>query len=116
MSKDMIQLDFGEFIFEAELFDCAVAKRFAENMPYVVDLQAWGNEVYGGIGVDLGVDSPVSEIPCGGIAYTNSGNYVCVFYGQRPAWAVEYIGQIVGDTWKVLLDNQSQKRLTIRKN
>jgi hypothetical protein len=44
----------------------------------------------------------VPDIPAGGIAYTNNGNYVCIFFGQTPAWPVEYIGQIKDDTWKVL--------------
>ncbi len=98
-----IKLDFGDFSCTAELFDSAVAKAFVKNLPYTIPLTQWGNEVYGPINVDLGEESPVPEIPPGGIAYTRQGNYVCVFYGQRPAWDVEYIGTIEGDEWKKLI-------------
>jgi hypothetical protein len=109
-----IILDFGSLLLDARLFDTKVASRFTGNMPYMVDLEKWGNELYGPIGVDLGEEHPVPEIPPGGIAYTNKGNYVCIFFGQRPAWSVEYIGQITGDGWKKLLGNTSCKSVTIR--
>jgi len=100
----MIKLDFGKFILEAEIFDSVIASKFIENLPYTIDLTQWGNEVYGSIEIDLGEENPISEIPSGGIAYTNNGNYVCVFFGQQPAWAVEYIGQIKNNDWEKLLD------------
>jgi len=43
------------------------------------------------------------------LAYTNKGNYLCVFYGQTPAWPVEFIGQIIDDQWKQLLENDVHK-------
>ncbi|MFC1862725.1 cyclophilin-like family protein [Thermodesulfobacteriota bacterium] len=42
-------------------------------------------------GINLGEDNPVPDIPPGGIAYTNNGNFLCIFFGQTPAWSVEYI-------------------------
>nr|WP_319394161.1 cyclophilin-like family protein [uncultured Desulfobacter sp.] len=50
--------------------------------------------------VSLREAKPVPAIPPGGIAYTNNGDYVCIFFGPTPAWPVEYIGQIDGGTWK----------------
>lgn len=97
-----LTLDFGSFSLEAELFDTPIAAKFVGNLPYTVSLVKWGGELYGSIGIDLGEDSPVPDIPPGGIAYTNNGDYVCIFFGQTPAWPVEYIGQIKGDSWKVL--------------
>ncbi len=74
----------------------------------------WGNEFYGSIGKDLGEENPVPDIPLGGIAYTNQGNYVCFFFGQRPAWAVEYIGQILDDQWEKLVADPVQTLVEIR--
>ena len=109
-----IELDFGVFVLEAELFDTKIAKKFARHLPYSVSLMQWGNELYGSVGVDLGEDHPVTDIPSGGLAYTRQGNYVCIFFGQRPAWAVEYIGRIFGDQWKQLLENPAQTSVEIR--
>jgi len=93
----IITLDFGDFSLKAELFDTQVAEKFYNNLPYTINLTAWGQEVYGGIGIDLGSESPQPLIPSGGLAYTNQGNYFCVFFGQNPAWPVEYIGRILED-------------------
>ena len=114
MAKDKIELDFGRFVLDAELFDTAVAKRFAQHLPYNVYLIQWGNELYGPIGRGLGWEHPVETIPPGGIAYTDKGNYVCIFFGQKPAWAVEYIGHIFDDKWKMLVENPSQDSVVIR--
>ncbi len=107
MEHNQLVLNFGEFSLEAELFDSPIAEKFVKHLPCTVSLEKWGGELYGSIGVDLGEDSPVPGIPAGGIAYTNNGNYLCIFFGQAPAWPVEYIGKIKGDTWKVLLEKQT---------
>lgn len=98
-----IKLDFGNFYLEAELFDTEISRRFYEHLPLTADeLIRWGNELYGSVGVDLGKENPVSFIPEGGLAYTNQGNYICLFFGQKPAWDVEYIGRIKGSDWEKL--------------
>ena len=109
-----INLNFGAFRLEAELFDSPTARKFLENLPYTVSLMKWGDELYGSIGIDLGEDAPVPDIPPGGIAYTNNGNYVCLFFGQTPAWPVEYIGQINGDSWKGLSGKGDLNSVTIK--
>ena len=114
MLKKQIELDFGTVALDAELFDTAIAERFAEKLPLMVDLTRWGNELYGPIASDLGEEDPVSAIPPGGIAYTNHGNYVCIFFGQTPAWPVEYIGHINGDQWRCLGKNPGNDSVTIK--
>ena len=114
MAKTLIELDFGSFILDAELFDNSIAKKFKTSLPCSIDLTSWGKEVYGATGVDLGEGDPIAEIPKGGLAYTNNGNYFCVFFGQRPAWPVEYIGQINDGQWKRLLQESALKALTVR--
>jgi hypothetical protein len=114
LAKKEIELDFGSFTLDAKLFDTGIAEYFAEHLPYTVNLIQWGKELYGSIGIDLGEESPVTEIPPGGIAYTKDGRYVCIFFGQRPAWGVEYIGRISDDDWKKLLDNPDCGAVVIR--
>ena len=114
MTQDQITLDFGAFVLDARLFDTAVARSFAEHLPYNVCLLQGGNELYGSIGRDLGEENPIEKIPPGGIAYTNNGNYVCIFFGGTPAWAVEHIGYILDDQWKTLVKNPLQDSVIIR--
>lgn len=109
-----IILDFGLFKLDADLFDSAVAQKFAENLPCTISLQQWGDELYGSIGINLGEENPLAKIPPGGIAFTANGNYLCIFFGQTPAWPVEYIGQITGEGWQSLLQNPSPKTVAIR--
>lgn len=109
-----ITLEFDDFSIDAELFDTPIAQAFINALPYHINLEQWGNELYGSIHRDLGTDNPRAEIPPGGLAYTNNGNYLCVFYGQQPAWPVEYIGQINGDSWQTLLKCKNCKTLVIK--
>ncbi len=114
MFNNQVELDFGTFILEADLFDTAIARKFAENLPYTVSLMQWGKELYGSIGINLGEENPVPEIPPGGIAYTNNGNYICIFFGQTPAWSVEHIGNIIGKQWVRLAENQSISSVIVK--
>jgi hypothetical protein len=114
MNTTSIELDFGPVVIDATLFNTPIARKLIKILPVTVPLMQWGNEFYGSIGVDLGEEHPVEEIPPGGIAYTNSGNYVCIFFGQRPAWAVEHIGQIVDDRWQCLGEIPDCRSVTIR--
>ena len=111
--SNKIKLDFGSLVLEAELFNSKVAKKFTDNLPYSINLNQWGNELYGTIDIDLGEEKPIPEIPPGGIAYTNNGNYLCVFYGQTPAWPIEYIGQIKNNEWEKLLEIDSLNLLKV---
>ena len=99
---EKIVLDFGDFQISAELFDTPTALALSSVLPKEISLIYWGAEAYGTIGRDLGSDSPRSVIPPGGIAYTNRGNYLCFFFGQDPAWPVEYVGTMEESGWKRL--------------
>lgn len=108
-----IKLTFDTVSIEATLNESPVAQRLYDELPKSLDLITWGDEAYGSLGIDLGAFDPVPEIPGGGIAFTNNGNYLCFFYGQRPAWAVEYIGDMASG-WTQLIAN-SPSRVTIEK-
>ena len=101
----MIILDFGTFKCKAVVFESSVAREFGRHLPYSIDLTNWGNELYGPIVVDLGSEKTVSEIPDGGIAYSQRGSYLCIFFGQTPAWPVDYIGQIAEEDIAKLTSN-----------
>ncbi|MBT4266610.1 MAG: hypothetical protein HOD85_20620 [Deltaproteobacteria bacterium] len=109
-----IILDFGPFTLDAELFNSTIASNFAKSLPYTINLEKWGNEVYGSVGMDLSEENPIPTIPSGGLAYSKTGSYLCIFFGQTPAWPVEYIGQISGDSWKKLLGINTYSTVTIR--
>lgn len=111
-----IELDFGTFTLQAALFDTRVAGALAAALPRTVPLTYWGDEAYGPLGLDLGTEAPRPEIPPGGIAYTNQGHYLCLFFGQTPAWPVEYVGQIDGETWRALAAaHPAPGRVTVRR-
>jgi hypothetical protein len=114
MENTSITLDFGSEVLSARLFDTAIAQKLLQHLPVTIKLMQWGEEFYGSIGVDLGEENPVESIPPGGIAYTCSGNYICIFFGQKPAWAVEHVGQIADDQWPRLreLRNCQSVRIT----
>ncbi|HOO70746.1 MAG TPA: cyclophilin-like fold protein [Spirochaetota bacterium] len=96
-----IKLDFGMFTCEAELFTTEPAAVLYRNLPRSIILEKWGNELYGPLGIELYPEgyrpALVADIPPGGIAYSKKGNYLCIFFGQKPAWKVEHIGSINRD-------------------
>jgi hypothetical protein len=114
--KTSIILDFGTLELHAQLNTSQIAGRLLNHLPCTIKLQQWGNEYYGAIGTDLGEENPVPTIPEGGLAYTRNGNYLCIFYGQKPAWPVEYIGQINNNEWQQLAANEVYHSVTIRLN
>lgn len=108
-----VTIEFDTFSLEGELFDNEIGKKLKDTLPVSCDLTYWGAEAYGSIGVDLGEASPQPRIPPGGIAYTRQGHYLCLFFGQDPAWPVEYVGKILSNNWEKLADKPSGK-LTVR--
>ena len=59
-----------------------------------MSLQTYGAEVYGPLKTKLPSFRVQPMIPPGGLAYSENGNFLCVFWGQAPAWPVDYLGQI----------------------
>ena len=108
-----IKLDFGSFKLVARLFDTPLAGEFLKALPRTAELTRWGRELYGPFGAELFDEKPVSSIPPGGIAYSKRGSYVCLFFGQTPAWPVNHIGTIEGDSWKRLEECGDSATVTI---
>ncbi len=114
MEPLIIELDFGVFSCRAELFDKDIARSFAEHLPYDVNLMQWGDELYGSIHRDLGKENPVEKIPPGGLAYSQQGAYICIFFGQTPAWPVDHIGSMINDEWTRLKEVSGINSVNIR--
>jgi len=98
----MVIIELGDLKLRAEIFNDPVSKKFLLNLPYEIKITRWGEELYGPIQADLGEHNPVPDIPPGGIAYSRKGGFVCIFFGQTPAWPVDHIGNILDGEWKLL--------------
>ena len=114
MSKKII-LDFGSFSLNAMLFNTPVAESLYDSLPQQIDLTHWGQEMYGSVSGNHGHHQPVSEIPSGGLAYTERGSYFCIFFGQSPAWPVEHVGRITDDDYSGL-NRGTINSVTVRKS
>jgi hypothetical protein len=102
MSSQII-LDFGTFVLHARLFDLPVCEALVKILPAAVELTSWGGELYGPLPLSCSETGKlVPAIPPGGIAYSYRGPYLCIFFGQTPAWPVEHIGKIEGNEWERL--------------
>ena len=95
-----VTLDFRKLILSADIFPTRAGEQFIKGLPYKnIPLTTWGHEAYGSIDAIIDPVNPQPTIPSGGLAYSKKGSYLCIFYGQVPAWPVEYIGQVEGDSW-----------------
>ena len=79
----------------ARVFNTPTGHAFLESCPHTLgNLSSWGDEVYGALPVTLPSTQPQSRIPPGGLAYSDQGQYLCIFFGQAPAWPVTYFAQV----------------------
>ncbi len=73
---------------EIELVDSTspnTVKKFVENLPFTVDLNLWGDEIYT-------EESPIQEkeenakplVELNDVAYWPTGKAICLFYGPTP--------------------------------
>ena len=91
----------------AELNDSKTATLFAETLPATISLSRWGDEYYGGCGVQADAADDAREVlEVGELAYWPPGSALCLFFGPTPAStddrpraasAVNPIGKITGD-------------------
>jgi len=102
----MIYLQFEDIKLEIDLFEHPANEKIMKHLPLTISLEKWGNEYYGQIPVNVAQIDSTNEISEGGIAYSNKGNYFCIFFGQNPAWPVDKIGIIKEDSWKKLISSE----------
>ncbi|MFP4416856.1 MAG: cyclophilin-like fold protein [Chitinispirillaceae bacterium] len=91
---EKIYMDYGEFSLQVELLTTPAASKLVEILPQTIAVTRWGEELYGPLSEPLEVSTPVAAVSPGSIAYSEVGHYLCVFFGQQPAWPIELLGHI----------------------
>ena len=83
-----IKMSIGEHVLEGSLNDSDTARTLLSALPITVEMNRWGEEYYGSVGVDLGVGSSPDardNVAVGELAYWPPGNALCLFFGPTPA-------------------------------
>ena len=92
---------------EAELNESKTAKLVWEALPIEAKVNTWGEEIYFGIPVKMGIEEGAREVVSSGeLGYWPSGHAFCIFFGPTPvsregeiraASAVNVIGKVLSD-------------------
>ena len=125
MGDRPIRITAGRVSAEALLNDSRTATAIWEALPIEAAAQTWGDEIYFGIGLEAGSESPREVVEIGDLGYWPPGQAFCIFFGPtpmsqrdevRPASAVNVVGRAGGDAkvfkhvragTKVRIDRQS---------
>ncbi|MYC30047.1 MAG: hypothetical protein F4X65_08160 [Chloroflexi bacterium] len=101
-----IRIEAGPVSAEATLNDTDTASAIASALPIQASANTWGDEIYFGIPVDVGLEDARETVDLGDLGYWPPGRAFCIFFGRtpasrgeeiRPASAVTVIGRIEGD-------------------
>jgi hypothetical protein len=86
--------------------DSRLAKAICEKLPFKVNVNVWGREIYFEIPVKSSITDPVIELEEGDVAYWPDGRCLCFFFGPTPASTgtkpkaagyVEVVGRVTSD-------------------
>ena len=113
--KQLVQVDILETQIILELNDeysPKTVKSFLENLPFTVDLNVWGEEIYTSSSpINVPEENAKSPVSLNDVAYWPTGQAVCLFYGLTPmskndeitpASPVNIIGKIIDPDKSVL--------------
>ena len=88
-------------------------QEFLEKMPFTVDLNVWGEEIYTSSSpVNVSEENSKSPVSLNDVAYWPTGKAICLFYGPTPigkngeitpASPVNVIGKIINPDKSVLV-------------
>ena len=101
-----IRITAGQVSQTAILNDSKCAQSIWESLPLQARASTWGDEIYFGIPVECGPESPRTTVDLGDLGYWLEGSCFCIFFGPtpmshgneiRPASAVEVFGKLEGD-------------------
>lgn len=123
--KQLVQVDIsGSSQIILELNDDAspkTVKSFLENLPFTVDLNVWGDEIYTSSSpITIPEENAKTPVSLNDVAYWPTGKAICLFYGPTPmskngeitpASPVNVIGKII-DPDKSVLDSAEGKEAT----
>ena len=94
-------------------------KDFVKNLPFVVILNVWGNEIYTSKSpISQPEENAKSPVQLNDVAYWPTGKAICLFYGPTPigtsgeiipASPVNIIGKIISPDKSILNDVDSQR-------
>ena len=91
---------------EATLNETETALAILGALPISASASTWGDEIYFGIPVDVGLEDGQETVEMGELGYWPPGRAFCIFFGRtpasrgdeiRPASAVTIIGKASGD-------------------
>ena len=81
-----IRIQLEEQAFTAELNTSDSAALLLERLPFEAELSRWGDEYYGGTGLDIGeAPDARTEMAIGELAFWPQGGALCIFFGPTPA-------------------------------
>lgn len=80
-----VRISAGTVAAYAILNDTKVAEEVWNALPLEVRMQTWGEELYGGVQMDLPLESPQEVVERGDLAYWPPGHALCIFFGPTPA-------------------------------
>ena len=102
-----IEIVIGKVTLQAELNDSPAAKAIAARLPFELRMSRWGDEYYGGCGVDAPLAADARDLmEVGELAYWPPGKALCIFFGRTPvscgdepraASEVNPVGRVSGD-------------------
>ena len=96
----------GNLRVSAMLNETDTARAVADALPIQASANTWGDEIYFGIPVDVGLEDGRETVDLGDLGYWPPGRAFCIFFGRtpasrgdeiRPASAVTVIGRVEGD-------------------
>ena len=81
-----IEIAIDDLTLTAELNDSATAAELAGCLPTEVRLSRWGDEYYGGCGINAPqADDAKEAMSVGELAFWPPGRALCIFFGPTPA-------------------------------
>ena len=101
-----IRITAGSVSVAATLDGSRTAQAIWDAMPIEAKGETWGDEIYFGIGLALGPESPKAVVEMGDLGYWPPGQAFCIFFGRtpasqgdeiRPASPVNVVGRVTGD-------------------
>jgi hypothetical protein len=107
-----ITITIDRVVLQGELLDNPPGRALAENLPFRVNLNRWGEEFYGNPDKNIGTfgDQTQEVMEVGDLAYHDDTGWFCIFWGPTPsshgdesraAFPVQKVGTADGD-WDAL--------------
>ena len=113
--KHSVHLEIGNSRIDLEIddkFSPNTVDSFLKSMPFTVDLNVWGEEIYSSSSpVTVSEENAKSPVELNDVAYWPTGKAICLFYGPTPigqkgeitpASPVNVIGRILSPDKSVL--------------